>query len=65
MIVSAQEVLEKFGQLPMPEKKKVVSVILRESLDIESPELSDEELTLNAEELFLELYRREAEDSKY
>lgn len=59
MIVSAQDVLEKFGQLPMPEKKKVVSVILRESLDIKSPELSDEELTLNAEDLFLELDNHE------
>ena len=62
MIANAQDVLEKFGQLPAPEKKKVVSVILRQSLDIETPELTDEELIINAEEIFLELDRREAED---
>lgn len=64
MIANAQDVLEKFGQLPAPEKKKVVSVILRESLETETPDLSDEELTFNAEEIFLELDRREAEDGE-
>jgi hypothetical protein len=64
MIANAQDVLEKFGQLPVTEKKKVVSVILRQSLDIETPELTDEELILNAEEIFLELDRREAENGK-
>ena len=64
MIANAQDVLEKFGQLPVTEKKKVVSVILRQSLDIETPELTDEELILNAEEIFLELDRREAENGE-
>lgn len=64
MITTAQDVLEKFVQLPAGEKKKVVSVILRESLDAETPVLSDEELTFNAEEIFLELDRREAEDGE-
>jgi hypothetical protein len=64
MIANAQDVLEKFGKLPLTEKKKVVSVILRQSLDIETPELSDEELILNAEETFLELDRREAENGE-
>ena len=64
MIANAQDILKQFGQLPMPEKKKVVSVILRESLNIETPELSDEELVFNAEEIFLELDRREAEDGE-
>lgn len=61
---TAQDVLEKFGQLPTAEKKKVVSVILRESLEIETPEMSDEEFILNAEEIFLELDRREAENGE-
>jgi hypothetical protein len=60
MIANAQDVLERFGQLPITEKKKVVSVILRQSLNIETPELTDEEFILNAEEIFLELDRREA-----
>lgn len=64
MITTAQDVLEKFVQLPVDEKKKVISVILRESLDAETPVLSDEELIFSAEEIFLELDRREAEDDK-
>lgn len=64
MMTTAQDVLEKFGQLPQTEKKKVVSVILRESLEIETPEISDEELIFNAEEIFLELDRREAENGE-
>lgn len=64
MTANAQDILEQFGHLPMTEKKKVVSVILRESLDTESPELSDEEFIFNAEEIFLELDRREAKDGE-
>lgn len=52
MLSTAQEVLDKFSQLLQTEKKKVVSVILRESLETEMPALTDEELTLNAEEFF-------------
>lgn len=64
MITTAQDVLERFGQLPITERKKVVSVILRESLDIETPVLSDDELAQSAEEIFLELDRREAENGE-
>jgi hypothetical protein len=64
MISNAQDVLEQFGQLPLAEKKKVATVILRESLDIETPEISDEELILNAEEIFSGLDRREAENGE-
>jgi hypothetical protein len=52
MNTTAQDVLEKFEQLPKAEKKIVISVILRESLKDETPALSDKELTLNAEEIF-------------
>jgi len=45
MITNAQDVLEKFGQLPAIEKKKVVSSILRESLEDETPDLTGGELT--------------------
>lgn len=64
MITTAEEVIEKFGQLPIAEKKQVISIILRDSLEVETPVLSDEELILNAEEIFLELDNREAEDAK-
>ena len=64
MIATANEVLEKFGTLPATEKKKVISFILRESLEVETPNLSDEDLTLNAESLFLELDCDEAESNE-
>lgn len=44
MLTDAQEVLDKFEQLPVSEKKKVVTVILRESFDVDAPEISDFEL---------------------
>lgn len=61
MIANAQDILEKFGQLPATEKKKVVSVILRESLDIETSKLSNEELTFDAENNFSETGKSKAE----
>lgn len=39
----------------MSEKKIVVSIILRDALEAETPALSDDELVLNAEGIFLEL----------
>lgn len=64
MVTTAKDVLEKFGQLPITERKKVASNILRESLDIEIPNLTDEELILNAKEIFLENDRLEIEKFK-
>ncbi len=64
MIATTQEIIEKFGQLPMSEKKIVVSIILRDALEVETPDLSDEEFVLNAEEIFLELDRGEAQNGK-
>jgi hypothetical protein len=64
MITTTQEIIEKFGQLPMSEKKIVVSVILRDALETETSALSDDELVLSAEDIFLELDRKEASDGK-
>lgn len=64
MITTTKEIIERFSQLPMAEKKIVVSVILRDALETEMPDLSNDELILNAEELFLELDEREAKDGK-
>jgi hypothetical protein len=65
MTATTREIIEKFAQLPISEKKIVVSVLLRDTLDAEKPELSDEELLSNAEEIFLELDRREAKESDF
>ena len=64
MSTSAQKILESFDHLPEGEKQKVASEILRRTIDFDLPSLSDAELVLSAEELFLELDRREAEDAQ-
>jgi hypothetical protein len=60
----AENLITTFEQLPDAEKQEVASAILRRTLQIEFPPVSDEELVLSAEETFLELDRREAEDAQ-
>lgn len=64
MSTSAQNLIESFDKLPDVEKQRVASEILRRTINFDMPTLSDEELVLSAEELFLELDRREAEDAQ-
>jgi hypothetical protein len=59
MYTSAQQVLESFEQLPESEKQQVVAEILRRVIHEDTAPLSDDELVMNAEALFLELDRRE------
>lgn len=63
MSVAAQELIESFNRLPEADKKEVVIELMRRTINIDEP-LSDEELVLSAEELFLELDLREAEDAQ-
>lgn len=60
----AENVIATFEQLPDPEKREVAAAILRRTAEMEFPFLSDDELVLSAEETFLELDRREAEDAR-
>ena len=60
----AENLIDTFERLPDTEKQQVASVILRRTLQIEFPPVSDEELVLSAEETFLELDRREGEDAQ-
>ena len=60
----AENVIATFDQLPDVEKQEVAAAILRRTLKIDFPPVSDEELVLSAEETFLELDRREAEDAR-
>lgn len=60
----AQNVIDTFDELPEAEKKEVATAILRRAVKIDFPPISDDELILNAEETFLELDRREAEDAR-
>lgn len=63
MTETVQEILATFDHLPLGDQKEVTRVILRRSLDVDTPTLSDDEMVLQAEELFLELDKQEAEDA--
>lgn len=60
----AQNVIATFDQLPDTEKQEVAAAILRRTLQVEFPPLSDDELVLSAEQIFSELDRREAQDAQ-
>ena len=60
----AENVIATFDQLLDAEKQEVAAAILRRTLRIDFPPVSDDELVLSAEETFLELDRREAEDAQ-
>lgn len=61
MIAEAESILQSFDMLPDEQKRAVASEILRRSLKLDESPLSDEVLASEADELFLELDRREAE----
>ena len=64
VILSVQQMLDTFERMPEAEKKEFAAEILRRTSNLEYGPLSDEELTLNAEQIFLELDRQEAASDK-
>ncbi|ACK72545.1 hypothetical protein PCC7424_4175 [Gloeothece citriformis PCC 7424] len=60
MTTSVQELLSRFDQLTDLEKQEFVTEILKRIIHLDFPPLSDEELVLNAEQVFLELDRQES-----
>jgi hypothetical protein len=61
---TVEELLKSFDLLPEVEKHRVAAEILRRSLALTSAPLTDDELTLNAEQVFLDLDRRESQDGQ-
>ncbi len=59
MTAVVQELLNTFDNLTYAERLDLLSEILRRTVDLEFEPLSDEELTLNAEDLFLTLDEEE------
>jgi hypothetical protein len=59
MTATAENLISIFDSLSEREKREVATAILYRTLEIALPPLSDEELVLNAEQLFLELDREE------
>jgi hypothetical protein len=62
MALSAQQIIESFEALPESEKQKVAYEILRRSVYLDVPPLTNEELVAVAEDLFLALDARESEN---
>ena len=60
MTAILEELLNTFDQLTDSERMEFASEILKRVIHLDFPPLSDEDLVLNAEELFLELDRQES-----
>jgi hypothetical protein len=60
MSTSVNEILHSFDQLSEAEQRELASEIIRRTIEFDLPPLTDEELVLNAETLFLELDQIEA-----
>ena len=58
--MTVRDLLQSFDSLSEADQKEVASEILRRSASFDLPPLSDEELIINAEQLFLELDRQES-----
>jgi hypothetical protein len=64
MTVAVQNILKSYERLPEVEKRELAAEIIRRSLELNLSPLSDEDFVLNAEEIFLELDRRESKNGK-
>lgn len=60
MTALVQELLNTFDRLTESERLELVLEILKRTVDLDFPPLSDEDLVLNAEAIFLELDKRES-----
>ncbi|MEN3331781.1 MAG: hypothetical protein V7641_1146 [Blastocatellia bacterium] len=59
MSATVEELLDSFDHLSEAEKRELASEIIRRTIELDLPPLTDDELVLNAEALFLELDQRE------
>lgn len=64
MTSAVQNILKTYESLPELEQREIAFAILQRSLKFDFPSVSDEELVASAEELFLELDRRESPNGK-
>jgi len=63
MTTATQHLLDSFDLLSAAEKQIVLCELLQRVRDFDLSPLSEEDLVANAEDLFLELDRREATDA--
>jgi hypothetical protein len=62
MSTDSRQVISNFDALPLVEQREVMAELLRKAANWDTPPLSDDELSHLADEVFLELDRREAAD---
>ena len=62
MTGNVKSLIKSFDTLTVPEQREAAAVILRRTAAWDSPPLSDDELVLAAEELFLQLDAEEEAD---
>jgi hypothetical protein len=62
MTIEAKHLIEEFGALPDLSKREVLAELLRLSHHLDYPEMSDDELTSSANEVFLRYDEREASE---
>lgn len=63
MTAASQHILKSFDQLPENEKKEVALEIIRRTSNFDLPDLTNEDLIQNAENLFLALDLTEAQNA--
>ena len=61
MTTAVKKILRSYESLPEIEKRELVYQIIRRSLKFDLPPITEEQLVFNADELFLELDRRESQ----
>ncbi|HXG66021.1 MAG TPA: hypothetical protein VNO70_13045 [Blastocatellia bacterium] len=59
MSTAVEETLESFDHLSEADKREVASAIIRRTIGLDSPPLTEEGLVFTAEAIFLELDQRE------
>ena len=64
MTNSAKSILESFDELPDTDKREVARAILRRTLRLDLPPLTDNDLVNQAEDIFLDLDKLEASDGE-
>lgn len=62
MTRAARQLLDRFEELPGPDRQEVVVEILRRTVEEDTSAPGDEELLLAADQVFLELDRREGSE---
>ena len=60
MTKSVEQLLKSFEQLPEAEKREAASEIIKRSLTLDLPELSDDTLLFAANQTFLQLDKEES-----